>query len=985
MLKLVTASLFTLATLFVFSQGKVRGIVSDKKSGEPLPFATVKVEGQSKGAKTDFDGQYFLSLPAGEYTLNFSLAAEGYVDQKFNVVLKNKEVVELDVLLSMDAEVQKLDVVTVTATRKNGTSAEAVLTERRNSDAATDGTGRAQMKETGVSTAEDAVKQVTGVSTVNNQVFVRGLGDRYTKTILNSLEIPGLDPDRNGVQMDIFPATIIDKITVYKTFLPSLSGDFTGGLVDITTRDFPAKKAVYAKLSLGYNTRTTFNNGYHDYQGGSIDFLGFDDGTRKNPLNQNVATPDPALSDPVLTQQTQSFSKVMDVENKSNFLNTNFAFSIGDQINNIGKKKDSSNLHYGYNFVVNYRNNYRFFQDVQFNEFRKSIDTTDSGSFRTELEKDRASTGTMAEHNVLWTVLLGQSLKFKKKHQVSLTLLHIQNGRSASSKLIESNFESNQAVLEKTGLTYTQRSISNANISGKHLLNKWKLDWKVAPTYSRISDPDLRSTALEVEKDANNETFYLFTPSVGSEIRRTFRNLSEINGTGRIDVTWNFHQWDSLKGNIQFGAMNTFKVRDFSTTDYYAKLDNMNTIGITNDPNWYFQDASIWTVEKDSGTYISGQSEPANNFNASINVAAAYLMNKLPLTKRLSTTYGLRVEHALYNFTGQNNTGTIKYNDSITLNEFSFLPSVNFVYKIEKDAKEKPGKRTFKRYTNLRASYSQTVARPSFKEKSVAAIYDPIQGRVYNGNIELLQTQIHNADLRWEWFFGRTELISVSAFYKRFINPIEIASFPTAPNEVQAINAGVSNLYGGEFEVRKRIGFNSEEKDHIKLIVGANFTYVLSQIDMREVKVVVNNNEISQKEDREANAVEGETIGNFRPMFGQSPYIANGFFTFRQDSIGLSMNLSYNVQGKRLAVVGVGKIPDVYELPFHSLNFKTSMKFGKEKRWKTSLTVRNILNQKRRRVYESFGDSGLKDPDTRLYDFFQDGVSFSVGVSFTMK
>ena len=80
---------------------------------------------------------------------------------------------------------------------------------------------------------------------------MRGLGDRYTKTILNGMEIPGLDPDRNSVQMDIFPATVIDNITVYKTFTPNLSGDFTGGLVDITTKDFPAGQIFYVNASLG--------------------------------------------------------------------------------------------------------------------------------------------------------------------------------------------------------------------------------------------------------------------------------------------------------------------------------------------------------------------------------------------------------------------------------------------------------------------------------------------------------------------------------------------------------------------------------------------------------------------------------------------------------------------------------------------------------------------------------------------------------------
>jgi len=217
----------------------------------------------------------------------------------------------------------------------------------------------------------------------------------------------------------------------------------------------------------------------------------------------------------------------------------------------------------------------------------------------------------------------------------------------------------------------------------------------------------------------------------------------------------------------------------------------------------------------------------------------------------------------------------------------------------------------------------------------------------------LLQTNIHNADARWEYFYGRTEVLSVSGFYKKFINPIEIVSFEKAPNEVQPINAGEADVYGIELEARKRVGFM--EQDHIKFFVGANFSWIEAKIDMNQVIVKDGaTNTKTEKEIREANARDGEVIGDFRPMFGQSPYLVNGFVSFGNDSLGLDVNLSYNVQGKRLAVIGIGAIPDVYETPFHSLNLKVSKSFGESNHWKASIATQNILNNARRRFYEAY-------------------------------
>ena len=955
------------------AQGVIRGKVTDESNSQPIPFAKVKVEGQNAGANTDFDGEYTIKIAPGTYVLIFSMSGEGYIDKKETVVVNDEDVIVVDVALGKSKAVQDIKEMTATAQKTDGAKTVAADdARRRDEQGATEGVTDEQMKERGVTTAVEAVQMAPGLSVEDGKsVYVRGLGDRYTKTILNGMEIPGLDPDRNSVQMDIFPAAVIDNITVYKTFIPKFAGDFTGGLVDITTKDFPSERTFYVKAGLGYNTEATFNKDYISYKGGSLDFLGFDDGTRALPIRTTDKLPDPVLGDPVLENRTRAFGDVMAAEKSSNFLDQNYAIAYGDRF--MRDKKGKDKLTYGYNVVLNYRNTHRFYNEVQFNEYRKDPDLTETIMFR-----DRSSVGQLAENNVMWTALVGQSVKIRRS-KVSLSLFHTQNGQSSSSVLRQLNSESNPAILAKQSLQYTQRSVSNLNLNGRHFLDtlgKWKLDWKLSPTYSLIKDPDIRSTVLE-EMDTpgpNGEVVYGLTQSVGAEIRRIYRYLNEYNLSGRFDLTYSFNQWDSLKSEISFGALNTYKNRNFEVYDYIFNVENPD--GFSNDPNWYFEDENIWTPESDSGTYAIGQRQLANSFMASQNVTGAYIMNELPLSKRFKATYGVRAEKVVNRYTGENNLGDVKYENEVVLDEFSILPSINMVYKIEK---KKDSTRRYDRFTNIRGAYATTVARPSFKEKSIAQIYDPIQGRRYNGNIDLLQTTIHNADLRWEYFYGRTELISASVFYKRFIDPIEVVANVAAPNEVQPVNAGVADVYGAELELRKAIGFNKKGKEHLHFVAGANFTYVISRIDMNKVKTIVGGVEYTEKEVRELNARDGETIGDYRPMYGQSPYIINAFLTFRNDSLGLSLNVSYNVQGKKLAVIGVGSLPDVYEQPFHSLNFKASKAFGKEQRWKASLTAKNILMSARQRYYESYGT------DSQIYDYFYQGMNITGSVSYLLQ
>lgn len=953
--KIIVLTVMLLSFKVGFNQSIIRGEVKDANNGDVIPYAKVKVEGQNLGGVTDFDGLYTIKIVPGAYTLIVSVA--DFMEQKVEVNLKKDEVLELN--FKLVPKVKELAMTTVTAYKKVASTIAGDDARRREATNTTDGISKEQMKATGDGDVGEVAQRVTGVSVENGKnVYVRGLGDRYTKTILNGMEIPGLDPDRNSVQMDVFPTNLIDNVTVYKTFTPNLAGDFTGGLIDISTKDFPSKKTISFSSGFAFNTEATFNPNYITYKGGKTDFLGFDDGTRKLPINEYEKIPDPSLNDPRLTTMTKAFNKTMATEQGNNFLDQNYSFSMGNQIN---KEK----FDYGYNFVVNYRNTYRYYDSIQFNEFRK--DTESNVNSLTPFNK---AYGQLSENDVLWTALLGQSLKINKKHKLSFILFHTQNGKKSASNLTSVNYEINPSTLVKQSLQYNQRSISNALIAGNHNFDKWKIDWKVSPTYSVISDPDIRSTILE-KIEENGNTYYDLNPSVGSEIRRIYRDLTELNLSAKMDFKYSFVQWDSLKSEVSFGFLNTYKNRNFAINDYFFNVHN--TSNYSQDPNFYFMDENIWSTVRDSGTYVKGGKQLANTFNATQNVLGFYVMNDLPLSEKFNITYGARLEKAVNKYTGQNNSGTVKYSNKKVLDELNVLPSLNMVYKLRNKKENKSN------FTNIRSAFATTVARPSFRENSVAQIYDPIQGRRYNGNIDLKQTVIHNADLRWEHFFGRTELISSSVFYKRFINPIEIVSFDLAPNEIKPVNAGTADVYGAEFEIRKAIGFKAENKQHISLVTGINFTYVVSRIDMNKVFINKGTELVTEKSLRQENAREGEVIGDFRPMYGQSPYIINSFITFKNDSLGLTVNASYNVQGKRLSVIGVGRLPDVYEQPFHSLNFKISKEIGKKQNWNVSLAGQNLLFNSKRRNYESFGTVN------NVYDFYYQGATFTGTLTYTLK
>ncbi len=956
--------LLSLPTILLAQKGTIRGTIIDDATGETLVGAQIIIkELPGTGTITDLDGAFTLNVSPGEYTVQVR-----YISYQ-NLTIENVKVKadEVNVIgnLNLKEDDQVLQEIVVTAEAVKNSEI-ALMSIRKKSQVMLDGISASKMDLIGDATAVEAVKRVTGVSVEGGKyVYVRGLGDRYSKTTLNGVDIPGLDPDRNTLQMDIFPTNLVSNITVGKNFTADMPADFTGGLLNIETVSFPERKLFKVSVGTGYRPGTHVTSDFLTYEGGNTDFLGFDDGTRALPdaaRSGNIPTPISGATSSEVNNFLNSFGSELDVDSKTSLLDLSLGISFGNQIEL--KKKEEKTINapkLGYIFSVSYKNDYKLYIDAEDGEYQRSVQ--DPGQY--ELLQADVKKGDIGQMNTLIGLLGGVAYKtnFSK---VRVMLMHLQNGESNAASLVidnkdvagQSGYDGLSDVLE-----YNQRSLSNLLIHGTHVRDEsgWEIDWRLSPTYSIANDPDIRKTAFTIE---GNNIF--FNAGAAGFPTRVWRSLGEFNGVSKIDLT----KKHTLFGNdakLKVGALYTYKLRNYEILKYSVQF-------FGSQPDWDAPDASLVLQPENlypNGTiyYQSANSDPnPNEYSSNIHNRGVYISEELEIVPKFKSILGVRVENFVQRHTGRDQAGASGSSDGnvleneIVLNSTDFFPSATFIYEISKKMK-------------LRTAYSRTIARPSFKELSYAQIIDPISDRIFNGGLhqypgdwdgDLHETRINNIDVRWEYFMEQGQIFSVSGFYKQFSDPIELVRIPagsTSP-EYQPRNVGDGQLYGVEVEAVKSLGFIAPLLDNFSL--SGNLTLVYSEIEMTD----------EEYDKRIGAARTGETIERTRDMAGQSPYVVNAGFSYNNKEMGVDLGLFYNVKGPTLEVVGTRNIPDVYTKSFHNLNFSALYKFGDDNRMSADFKVSNILDQKQESVFVSY-----KAAD-QIYKSRYTGTSFSIGFSY---
>ncbi|MBL6644795.1 MAG: TonB-dependent receptor [Flavobacteriaceae bacterium] len=932
--------LLLLITFNSFSQFGITGTVIDGDFNEPLPFANILVKETGEGVTSDFDGKYSIELPKGSYTLVFSFV--GYETKEItNINVSDADYTVTDIVLNSVAQGLEEVVVTVDAKRNTESS---VLEIQRKSASLLDGISAQAFQKIGANDIASAVKNVPGVSVQGGKyVYVRGLGDRYSKSILNGVDIPGLDPDRNTIQMDLFPTNMLSNVLVIKSARADLPADFTGGVIDIITKDFPAKQEFSISASMSFNPDMHFNDNYLSYEGGQTDFLGFDDGTRKDKIFNTFLgnAYDPRLNATTtglttINHISNQFNSQMAPNNDTSGMNYNFGVSYGNQFN-------FDNGHsFGFLGSLSYRKEQTVFENTQDNIYNFSPN-------RTELsfEENRLQTGTIGGENIIASGLFGMTYKTNAS-KFKFNALHIQNGESTSGRFRQLTRFSDFIDFNKFNLEYNERSISNGTLSGLHNLteSQFKVEWTLSGTQAKVHDKDVRNTTFQDEEG-------IFSFQENTEPKRIWRTLDEYNLVGKVDLTkrFTFLKEDAV---LKFGAFSSLKERDFSIAQYSVSSNFTSERDWANyggDPNQLFNPVNLISPTNDSGTYINPQTtirQDANIFNARQQNLAAYVSNEFNISPKLKSIIGFRFENYQVFYTGENSQLGQVFNDEQIISENNLFPSTNFIYSLTDNK-------------NLRFAYSLTTARPSFKEASIAEIYDPLSNLFFIGNINIKPTYIDNFDLRYEAFGEDAQLFAMSLFYKNLTDPIEIGFVAASTSNYKPLNLENANVYGIELEVRQKLSNWIAGLRNFNL--NFNGSYIISDEKYSEDELKL----------RTLGLRDGETLGTSRPLQGQSPYLINAGLDYNNTDKGIRGGFYYNVQGKTLEVVGDGFYPDVFTMPFHSLNFN----FTKQFKNNTSLTlrVRNLLDDERESLFEGYGGT------TEYFRLRHIGRSFSLGYS----
>ena len=938
--KLTSFLLTTFLALQLTAQsGKIVGTITDGEYNEPMAFANVLIKNTTTGTTSDFDGKYQLEVSEGNYTIIFSYIGYQSVEISDVNVEANSEVL-VDVTLNTNS----LETVIITTTVRKNTES-AVLDLQKKSITLLDGLSAQGIKSSGAGNIASAVKSVPGVSIQGGKyVYVRGLGDRYTKSILNGVDIPGLDPDRNTIQMDVFPTNILENVIVIKSAAAEYPADFTGGVIDIVTKDYPSKESYTFSMGTSYNPNMHLNSNYLSYSGSKTDWLGFDDGMRKRPINRYQPIPGTFANSSVLTALTGAFNKELTAKRSESGVNYDFGFTAGNQYE-VGENK------LGYQLSFSYKNKTEFYDNRVDGTYMRDQNNASNN----DLLATRTTLGEVGVNSVLLNMLTGLVYK-RENSKYKLNFLHIQNGESTAGKyeqqLAQAGGGSGFEPISKDALLYTERSISNILLAGTHFFREsgWQMEWKLSPSLSRVYDKDHRITPLQLTQEGNA----FISPSASSYPIRIWRTLEEINLVGKLDVNKKYMLFDN-PAKVKFGGGYTYKFRNFKIDDYTFTITNPVTgLSVENgDADTILAENNIWTPETGSGTHlVTGDLfEKANAYEGEQRITAMYASNEFSLTEKLKTVLGVRTELFQTFYTGQNQAATEVYKNSKIIDKFDVFPSANIIYGLTDEQ-------------NLRGSYSRTTARPSFKEASKSQIFDAITNRLFIGNIDLMPSYINNFDVRFEKFGEGSEMFAFSAFYKDFTDPIELTFYESAPDQITPKNLGSAKVYGIEFEFRKSLGFILESLDQLKFNINAS--YIKSELTMN----------IDEYNRRVLAARDGESIEDTRDLQGQSPFLINTGLNYTNSDTGLQTGLFFNVQGKTLEVVGTGIVPDVYTKPFSSLNFTLNKSFGQDKKSTIDVKVSNILNSKRESVYESYKTA------SKTFSSFQLGTEVSVGYSY---
>ncbi len=824
-------------------------------------------------------------------------------------------------------------------------AADEILQERMDSAVVADLVSIEQITRVGDSTVSMALRRLPGVTLVGDQfIYIRGLGERYSSTTVNGAYVPSPDLTRNVIPMDLFPAEIVDSISIQKGYTADQSAAFGGGNVDIRTRSIPSDFVFNVQFGIGTNSENS-DDGL-TYPGGSDDGLGTDDGTRALPSEIEDAIQDfrgnisqtSILSNLLLDGEFHSLEEAQQINRE---LATSLYRDVDFQSKSVEPDKS---------IEISAGNSWYLGDGEQWKVGVLALgDYSDSWRNRERVVRsvtnpvDDFDEQLRTTNQVVLTGSLGLGIDFADEHRVEATGIFLRNTEDEASLTLGQNFNFQRASgdrLRNYRIRFEERELELIQFRGSHtvgaatidILGDWLgfaedvgVDWYYSDAKATTDIPseilfsardlidpatgDLISTSLRSSLSAAEYRFTDLEDTATSYGGRF--TLPFAPGSNKVEISGGYDYYEKGRGYIQTQLQ-------MGTTAAAAAPVLVGT------PGQVFTDANILDPLNEFGLTIGGIG--TESYLAGETADAVWGEIDATFNDRWRVTAGLRWEDfarlavPVNPLEFDSDIGIITVPDDeldeLATTDDTYYPSLAFTLM-------QPG--FWADDFQLRFGWSETVARPDLREISDATYIDPLTEARIRGNPDLDDSNLSNYDLRAEWFFGSGDNLTVSLFYKDIDSPIETVEAAGTDDNIALtfINAESAEISGIEFEGLKGLGFLSGEGWTKAYFVSGNVTVSDSEITIGDAALNLTNNK--------------------RPMTQHSDLVVNFQLGYDSPNAMHSASLAYNMYSDRIFFAGRGGADDAEEQAFNSLDFIYS--FHPTEKMTLKLRLQNLLDE----------------------------------------
>ncbi len=817
----------------------------------------------------------------------------------------------------------------------------AILGEQKKAIIQKQAMGAEEISRKGISNVEQGLTKITGITTVEGKgLFVRGLEERYNTLLINGLGSPSNNPFQKIIALKQFPTDVVGKLNIYKTFNSSLYADFAGATFDIETAVFE-KPFTKIEFGIGVNTQNTFRNFKVSENAYTMKgYIGKNSDDRQMP--EQVRNYSPSGYTFNMNESINSFKDNWNVENMKSLPNTSLGFTTAQRT-----KLGSTNL----DFLLSLNQGSKFeYREGQKNQFINLGDI----ALNNDLKRKQY------EYELESSVLLNLGLR-NKGTNVNFNAIFLQN----SSNLIEDYFgyKNGQTQYLNTGFFRTNQQdiskfldlqlLASQKIGERHL-------FKAGASYviNNYQQPDRKIMEGSLADTQGN-----ILPDNKLSITYGGNNLIR----QYLDVKSKFYGSAFAEYSLFLGDKGERKDFPWQVTLGYNGFADLR------DNSYRF----IFSSRNNNQTYVIDRDKPQMNFNQEISNGAFNFQESSYDPKYRSYLYQfVNAGYTTVNFKPndkwdilvggrvENNINISRYWDLIenpdakvnnTRNQYYILPSLSMKYAVNSKS-------------NIRFAASKTITRPILIEYMPIEYVNP-DNETLVGNKNLTNSENYNIDLKYEIFPTNKELLAVNLFAKHIENAIErsfVASGNSNGQTITFFNAKSAQIAGIELEAI--LGLNRISENLERWSVGFNSTFMYSDVKRSEAQ--------QKQESAEQKAMK-------RQLQGAAPWVVNADIKYEyknRQNLPISASLVYNVSGSKIFGVGTTGIDNIYERPFHQLDFVYNNQLTKN--WNVKFGVQNILNN----MYKlELGDKSTSPVTARTYTHtdFKRGTTFNMTVGYT--